>query len=159
MSKLQKTLFIILLYLTVYLMISYALAPEVKFTFISEEFRVGDKYVVMYLVAPTTPVFSDVEAADVFSSRQCGRCVLTNNKGFLPMSEYDAILVYGDKRLLTQTSAYMEPGKRYLIEAKKRCLARKLSGCLHEPTVTSLSTREKFDLCGLCKSLLAKRKM
>lgn len=156
-SKFQKTLLVALFYLTVYLLVSYALTPDATVTFVSEELRVGDKYVVMYLVAPKMPIYSDTEGAEVFTSRRCGRCFITNNKGFLPMSEYDAVLVYGERSLLSQTSAFMDPGKRYLIEAHKRCIRNKLKGCVREPRVTSFSSRETFDLCGLCKSLLKKR--
>ncbi|CAB3244418.1 unnamed protein product [Arctia plantaginis] len=156
-SKSQKILLALLLYLTLYLVVSYALTPAVKISFLSEEFRFGDKYVIMFLEAPRTPVFLDTEGADVFSSRQCGKCFITNNIGFLPKSEYDAILVYGEQTLLSQTEAFMDPEKRYIIETKPRCLWRKFKGCAHQPKVTSYSTRETFDLCGLCQRLQAKR--
>lgn len=156
-SKSQKILLVLLLYLTLYLVVSYALTPEAKITFLSEEFRFGDKYVFMFLDAPRTPVFLDTEGAEVFSSRQCGKCFITNNVGFLPMSEYDAVLVYGEQTLLSKTEAFMDPEKRYFIETKPRCLWRKFKGCVHQPKVTSYSTSETLDLCGLCKRLQAKK--
>ncbi|XP_075981444.1 uncharacterized protein LOC142980052 [Anticarsia gemmatalis] len=158
-SKLQKALFIILFYMILYLVISYALTPEAKITFINDEFRIGDKYVMMFLVGSTssTPVFGDGDGARVFPTR-CGKCFITDNKGFLPMSEYDAVLVHGERSLLTQTSAFMDPGKRYLIESNKRCLRRKFRECVRPPRVTSFTTRERFDLCGLCRTLHQKRR-
>lgn len=156
-SRFQKSVLVLVLYLTLYLLASYALAPDASVSFVSEELRIGNKYVFMFLVSPNTPVFSDSDGAEVFTSRHCGRCFITNNKGMLPMSEYDAVLVFGDRSLLTQTMAVMDPGKRYLLEAHKRCVRNKLRGCIREPLVTSFGSRETLDLCGLCRRLVQER--
>lgn len=157
-SRCQKTLLALLLYLTLYLLASCALAPAASVSFVSDELRIGDKYVFMFLVSPRTPLFSDADGAEVFTSRRCGRCFITNNKGMLPMREYDAVLVFGDRSLLSQTMAVMDPGRRYLIEAHKRCVKNKLRGCIREPLVTSFGTRETYDLCGLCRRLHDERR-
>lgn len=156
-SKFQKTLFVTLFYLALYLLLSYALAPDASVSFVSDELRIGNKYVLMFLVSPNTPVFSDSDGAAVFTSRQCGGCFITNNKGLLPMREYDAVLVFGERSLLSQAMAVMDPGKRYLIEAHKRCVRNKLRDCTREPQVTSFSSRETYDLCGLCRRLVEQR--
>lgn len=152
-SKLQKTVLIVLLYLTIYLLISYAMTPETTMTFVSEELRVGAKYALIFIVAPAAPVFSDADGADVFKNKNCGKCFVTNNRGFLPMSEYDAILVYGERNLLTETAAFMDPGKRYLLETTKKCLGSKFKKCIREPRITSFSSKESYDLCSLCMNL------
>nr|XP_049701060.1 uncharacterized protein LOC126055544 [Helicoverpa armigera] len=156
-SKFQKTLLVLFLYLTVYLLVSYALAPDATVSFVSDELRVGNKYVLMFLLAPQQPVFSDAEGAAVFTSRRCGRCFITNNRGLLPLSEFDAVLVVGERGVLTQAMAHMDPGKWYLMEAVARCLRRRLVGCAREPRLTALGSRQVFDLCGLCSSLLQQR--
>lgn len=155
-SKLQKTVLLVLFYLTVYLLISYAMTPETIMSFVSDDVRVGDKYALIFVVAPLVPVFTDAEGADVFKPN-CGRCFVTNNRGFLPMSEYDAILVYGERSLLSETVAFMDPGKRYLLETTKKCISSKFMKCNWKPKITSFSTKESFDLCSLCASLHSKR--
>ncbi|XP_026755896.1 uncharacterized protein LOC113515805 [Galleria mellonella] len=151
-SKLQKTVFIVLFYVILYLLILYAMSPDTTLTFVNDEMQ-GDKYPLLFLVAPNMPVFSDPEGADVFRSRRCGNCFITNNKGFLPISGYDAVLVYGDRSVLSQTAAFMDPGKRYLIESSEDCLRNKLRRCSMEPKITSYSSKESYDLCGLCHLL------
>ncbi|KAJ8717553.1 hypothetical protein PYW07_005483 [Mythimna separata] len=156
-SRFQKTLLALALYLTLYVLVSLALAPAASVSFVSDELRIGDKYVLMFLVAPHSPLFSDSDGAEVFASRRCGRCFITNNKGMLPMREYDAVLVFGERSLLSQTMAVMDPGRRYLLEARKRCLRNKLRRCFREPRLTAFGSRETYDLCGLCRRLHAER--
>lgn len=144
---------LVLFYLTVYLLISYAMTPETTMTFVNEDISVGGKYALIFVMAPLAPVFSDAEGADVFRTKNCGRCFVTNNRGFLPMSEYDAILVYGKRNLLSETRAFMDPGKRYLVETSDDCIESKFRKCVPEPKITSFSTKESFDLCSLCQSL------
>ncbi|KAM3959468.1 uncharacterized protein ACR2FA_006539 [Aphomia sociella] len=152
-SKLQKTVLIVLFYLTVYLLILYAMTPETTLTFVNDDMQ-GDKYPLLFLVTPNMPVFTDPEGADVFKSRRCGSCFITNNKGFMPISGYDAVLVYGDRSLLSQGTAFMDPGKRYLIESSEDCLKNKLRRCSMEPRIISYSSKESYDLCGLCNHLM-----
>ncbi|XP_061720401.1 uncharacterized protein LOC133533669 [Cydia pomonella] len=156
-SKLQKSVLIVLFYFTVYVLVSYSMSPDTDFAFVSDDLRVGDKYALIYLVAPRSPVFTDAEGANVFKSRRCGQCFITNNRGFLPMSEYDAILVLGDRSLLYETSAFMDPGKRFLIETSRKCVKEKLRGCSWEPRITSFGDNKPYDLCSLCEHLHRKR--
>ncbi|KAJ0174381.1 hypothetical protein K1T71_010527 [Dendrolimus kikuchii] len=155
LTKIHKTVYIVITYLSTYLLISYVLTPEATVTFVSDDIRVGDKYVLLFLVAPKAPVFTDVEGAEVFQSRKCGQCFLTNNRGFLPMSEYDGVLVYGDKYLLTKTGTV---SNKYVIETNNKCIHRKLK-CLREPKITSFSTNQSYTLCSLCDEMLQKRKV
>ncbi|XP_028165987.1 uncharacterized protein LOC114356826 [Ostrinia furnacalis] len=152
-SKLQKTVLIVLFYLTIYLWISYVTTPSTTMTFVSEDLRMEAKYVLIFIVAPLVPVFSDADGANVFKNKNCGKCFVTNNRGFLPMSEYDAILVYGERSLLTETAAFMDPGKRYLLETTKKCIGSKFKKCVQEPRITSFSSKESYDLCSLCAYL------
>ncbi|KAI5637912.1 hypothetical protein NE865_09287 [Phthorimaea operculella] len=124
------------------------MAPTPIYNFVSEDMRIGDKYVLIYLFA-RGPIFSDVDGAEVFRSRGCGNCFITNNKGFLPISEYDAIVVHGDMK------TYVDPSKQYIMRSPRRCLERKLRGC--EPRMTSVATGEDFDLHNLCRHLHEKR--
>ncbi|CAG9795996.1 unnamed protein product [Diatraea saccharalis] len=154
-SKLQKTVLIVLSYLTVYLLISYALTPETQMMFIKEDLRVGNKFVYIFLLArlPESPVFSDADGAEVFKG--CGNCFLTNNRGFLPINEYDAVLIHGDRNLLED--AYMDPAKHYLLETNNKCITSKFKICRRGLKITSFSSKECYGLCSLCKSLLKKR--
>ncbi|CAH0401090.1 unnamed protein product [Chilo suppressalis] len=152
-SKLQKTFLIVLTYLTIYLLVSYALTPDTRMMFVRDEMRIGDKFAFVY-VAARAPVFTDTEGAAVFQG--CGNCYLTNNKGFLPISEYDAVLVHGDRSLLMD-AAFMDPAKRYLLESSHECITSKFKKCRREPKITSFSSKESYDLCSLCESLLKKR--
>lgn len=156
-SKLQKTVLIVLFYSTVYVLVSYTISPETNFAFVSDDLRVGDKYALIYLSSPGTPVFSDAEGAEVFRARRCGLCFITNNRGFLPMSEFDAILFPGDRITLLETAAYMHTGKRFSIETSRKCLINKLRRCSWEPHITSLESSQAFDLCSLCDHLHRKR--
>ncbi|XP_022817841.1 uncharacterized protein LOC111350464 [Spodoptera litura] len=157
-SKLTKTLFVVIFYMTMYELIWYALGPTTEVTFISEDLHVGDKYALIFLAAgPEWPVFSDAEGAEVFRSRGCGPCFITNNKGLLPMSEFDAVLVYGKTALLSDSMAAMPPEKRFLLETYKRCMSSKLSRCIREPKVTSFVNFMVFHLCELCDKLLRNR--
>lgn len=153
LTKLHKSVYIVIAYLFTYLLISYVLTPEPTVTFVSDDIRVGDKYVFMFLVAPKAPVFTDVEGADVFQSRQCGQCFLTNNRGFLPMTEYDCILVYGDKNLLPKTGSL---SNKYLIESNNKCIRNKFK-CVREPKITSFSSNKSYTLCSLCDEMLQRR--
>lgn len=154
--KLQKTVCVVFFYFIFYLLFSYAISSDPPVAFVGDDFRVGDRYALMFLVAPHSPVFSDAEGADVFAARRCGNCFITNNKGFLPMTGYDAILVHGKRNLLFETAAFMEPGKRYLIETSGRCLRNKLM-CPREPTITSFSTKLGYTLCSLCNELILEK--
>lgn len=154
--KLQKTVCVVFFYLIFYLLFSFAITPDPPVAFVADDFRIGGKYALMFLVAPHTPIFTDAEGADVFTTRRCGNCFITNNKGFLPMTEYDAILVHGKRNLLSETAAFMEPGKRYLIETSERCVRHKLK-CPREPTITSFSTKMSYTLCGLCDELIIEK--
>ncbi|XP_026739032.1 uncharacterized protein LOC113501916 [Trichoplusia ni] len=156
-SRSQRSLLVLLGYLALYLLVSYALTPDATVSFVRDELRLGDKYVLMFLLAPDTPPYSDAEGAQVFAARRCGACFLTNNRGFLPLSEYDAVLVLGERALLSHSAAVMDPGKRYLMEARRRCVANKMRECAREPVLTSFSSRQTFDLCGLCAELLRRR--
>ncbi|KAG6450965.1 hypothetical protein O3G_MSEX006858 [Manduca sexta] len=150
LSKLLRIAALLLFYLTVYFVISFAIAPEVTVSFINEDIRVGDKYVLMYLVAPKTAPFTDAEGAEVFDPA-CGKCYITNNRGFLPLKEYDAVLSLEDRRL----SAESFGEKNYIIETTRGCIRNKLKGCVREPRIRS--AEETFNLCGLCKHLHAMR--
>lgn len=156
-SKFQKTVIVIVLYSLIYFFLSTIARPEPIYNFVKEDLRIGDKYVLIYLIS-NTPVFSDAEGSDVFVKRQCGNCFITNNKGFLPLSEYDAVVVHGHRRKLAEASAYMDPEKRYLMETRKECLEKKLVGCGTEPKMTSFSTRVVYDLGSLCHYLHEARK-
>lgn len=157
-SRKQKTLLIILVYFVIYNIISYAMEPESSFTFVRHDLKVGDKYAFLFLADDRrAPVFSDAEGWDVFKTRRCGNCFLTNNKGFLPLSEYDAILIRGEKNLLSKTSAFMDPQKRFLIETSARCVNNKLTKCFTEPKITSFSTSQSYNLCEICEFLQKKR--
>lgn len=153
-TRFQKTVLIVLIYITLYYVVSFIATPQPVINFVDDEVRIGDKYVFMYLVSKS-PVFSDVEGADVFKKRECGMCFITNNKGFMPISEFDAVLVHGEKKLLEEQSAFMDPSKRYLIETSQTCLAKKLEKC--SPRITSFSTRYNFELCSLCDYLQKRR--
>ncbi|KAJ2948749.1 hypothetical protein O0L34_g8010 [Tuta absoluta] len=143
-SKFVKVLIGCLVYSLVYINISFLMAPTPIYNFVSEDMRIGEKYVLIYLIAKG-PIFSDVDGADVFRNRGCGDCFITNNNGFLPTSEYDAVVVHGDR------NTYVDPSKLYMMRTPKRCLERKLQGC--EPRVTSVATGEHFDLYHLCRQL------
>ncbi|XP_049877434.1 uncharacterized protein LOC126374736 [Pectinophora gossypiella] len=157
LSKFCKLLIVIVLYFAAYVTI-VCMAPKPMYSFVSDDIRVGNKYVLVYLVGGA-PAMSDAEGADVFRGRRCGACFITNNKGFLPLTQYDAVVVAGPRRLLADAAAFMEPEKRYLMEASPLCLQNKLLGCYSEPRLTSFATRDNFDLCGLCRHLHEKRKM
>lgn len=148
-SKFQKTVFIVILYTIIYFSLSLVLTPEPIYNFISDDMQ-GNKYALIYLVGKT-PAFSDSEGADAFKKRQCGDCFLSNNKGFLPLRDYDAVLIFGDE----DASVFIEPDKRYYLETSEDCLRRKLLGC--DVRVTSYSSRKEYDLCGLCRNLQSKR--
>ncbi|XP_026321042.1 uncharacterized protein LOC113231085 [Hyposmocoma kahamanoa] len=156
-SKFQKTVIVLLLYSFIYFFLSTIARPEPMYNFVKEDLRIGDKYVLIYLIS-NTRVFSDAEGSDVFVKRHCGNCFITNNKGFLPLSEYDAVVVHGHRSKLAEASAYMDPEKRYLMETRKECLEKKLVGCGNEPKITSFSTRETYDLRSLCHYLHETRK-
>ncbi|CAD0202889.1 unnamed protein product [Chrysodeixis includens] len=156
-SRFQRSLLVLLGYLALYLLVSYTLTPDATVSFVRDELRLGDKYVLMFLLAPDAPPYSDVDGAHVFAARRCPACFLTNNRGFLPLSEYDAVLVLGERGLLTHSAAVMDPGKHYLLQARRRCVASKLRHCVREPVLTSFSSRETFDLCGLCAALQQQR--
>lgn len=147
----------VLSYYVIYSLLTFAIIPEPEVTFVSDEFRIGGKYVLMFLVAPPRPVFSDSDGTDVFATRRCGGCFITNNKGFLPISEYDAVLVFGKRNLLSEAEAAMEPGKRYLIETESKCIKDKFKGCRKEPSITSFGTQESYTLCSLCKHLIQEK--
>lgn len=158
LSRLYKTLFVAMFYLGIYNLVWNVLGPTTEVTFIPKDLHVGDKYALIFLAAgPEWPVFSDAEGAEVFRSRGCGPCFITNNKGLLPMSEFDAVLVYGKKALLSEDSAAMDPEKRYLLETYKRCMSSKLTRCVREPRVTSFLNYMVLHLCELCDILLKKR--
>lgn len=158
LSRLYKTLFVAMFYLGIYNLVWNVLGPTTEVTFIPKDLHVGDKYALIFLAAgPEWPVFSDAEGAEVFRSRGCGPCFITNNKGLLPMSEFDAVLVYGKKALLSEDSAAMDPEKRYLLETYKRCMSSKLTRCVREPRVTSFLNYMVLHLCELCDMLLKKR--
>lgn len=156
-SKFQKTVIAILLYIFIYIFLSIIARPGPIYNFVKEDLRIGEKYVFIYLIS-NTRVFSDAEGSDVFLKRQCGNCFITNNKGFLPLSAYDAVVVHGHRKKLAEGSAYMDPEKRYLMETRKECLEKKLVGCGSEPKITSFSTRDIYDLRSLCHYLHEKRK-
>ncbi|KAH9639017.1 hypothetical protein HF086_003548 [Spodoptera exigua] len=157
-SKLHKTLLVAVFYITMYELVWYALGPTTEVTFIHEDLHVGDKYAFIFLaVGPEWPVFSDAEGAQVFKSRGCGPCFMTNNRGLLPMSEFDAVLVYGKRALLSESMAAMDPEKRFLLETYKRCMSSKLTHCIREPRVTSFINFEVLNLCELCDKLLKRR--
>lgn len=146
-----------LLYSLIYFFLSIIARPDPIYNFVKEDLRIGHKYVLVYLIS-NTPVFTDAEGSDVFVKRQCGNCFITNNKGFLPLSEYDAVVVHGHRRKLVEASAYMDPEKRYLMETRTECLEKKLVGCGNEPKITSFSTRDTYDLRSLCRYLHDARK-
>lgn len=167
LTKLNRIVYNVIIYATTYFLISCLLARESTVTFVSDDMRIGDKYVLLFLVAPKTPVFTDVEGENMFKSRRCGQCFMTNNRGFLPMSEYDGILVYSDKNLIPKAvalsskpgdSGQMVPDK-YIIETDYNCIRSKFKKCVMEPKITSSSTNKSYDLCGLCDEMLKRRSL
>lgn len=146
----RRSLCILVLYL-ILLVIMFKVSPELPNTFLDENHRVH--YPLLFLSSAAGEPYSDAAAAEVFTSRRCGGCFLTNNKGFMPLADYDAVLVHGNRDLLSETIAFMDPGKRYLIETSLDCISNKLQ-CGKEPKVTSFSSREEYTLCSLCDELL-----
>ncbi|XP_060805692.1 uncharacterized protein LOC132902871 [Amyelois transitella] len=151
----KKTVQIVLIYLAIYLFISYIMLPETFYTFVSDEQRIGDKYPLIFLVAPRVPALTDAEGADVFKTRGCGRCFVTNNKGFLPIGLYDAVLVV---HINEQETAFADPDKFYLIESSQKCIKNKFKHCSWEPKITSIASKQTFDLCGFCDHLMKNMK-
>lgn len=155
LSRFRRPVLTLFAYITVYVVLSYAFAPKATVTFLSEEFRVGDKYAFVYLDSPSAPVFTDADGAHVFESRQCERCFVTNNIGFLPPAEYDAILVtIGDEK---PEMPAKERERRYRIETSDDCIRKKFKRC-SEPKITSLNKLHVYNLCEFCAHLHSKKK-
>lgn len=125
--------------------------PVTQVKFINDALRIGDKYSLIFLAAPGTPAFTDAEGADVFENRRCGRCFVTNNKGFLPMNLYDAVLIF--RETSDQETAMLQPEKLYNIETNMNCIRSKFKKCKQEPRVVALGSKETFDLCSFCDHL------
>nr|XP_021203678.1 uncharacterized protein LOC110385187 [Bombyx mori] len=153
-SKLQRTVLVVFCYLFVYLLIFYSIIPDAAITFVDEDFSVGDKYVFMFLSVPETRILKESDSVALFERRKCGKCFITNNRGFMPIREYDAVLH------LVNASVDEHPvgqEKKYVIQTSKKCINNKFRNCVTEPVVLSFISKQYHDLCSLCRYLHLKR--
>lgn len=146
-AKCKKCFIIVLVYILAFNIISYMINYKGRELFIARSLQLGEKYVFMYVESDALPMMSDADAARVFAG--CGRCVLTNNRGFLPMSEYDALLTHGRR----EPRSALEPSKCYMLRATDNCIRNKLVECRAEHEVTSCATNKSYQLCELCHYL------